>query len=138
MAFLLLLCNVILRMTEKTWIEHFFNLVRCLKDLGNCQSVGTGLFHPNFERLAAAHGEPRVERVQAFAHSFDDKLDFVVHCSIIEANTASNQVRVTPDILGQGLGHDVGPKLKRVLVDGAHKGVVDAEQDTVVVANSRK
>jgi len=131
----LLLDNVVLWVAWQTRVDDALNLGVALKELGDGHGVLHGLVDANLQRLARAHGEPRVKRIQASAHGLEHEVELVVELAVINADASGNQVRVTTNVLGDGVSDHVGAEEKWVLVDWGHEGVVDNEKCAMTLAS---
>ena len=119
-----------------TWVAleagvvDLLNLLVTFEELGNFHCGRLGLLNSDGEGLGASDNDPGVEGGETGSHSLEDEEESVVEGLVVEHKGSGNNVGVTTDVLGKGVGHNIGTEEEGVLVDRGSEGVVDNEDDT--------
>jgi len=125
----LLLGDVVLGVALEAGVDDLINLGVGLEELGNSHGVGAGSLDTDFEGLGSSEGDPGVEGGEASSHGLQDEEESVVKVLVVHNHASGNNVGVTTDVLGDGVGDDISTEVEGVLVDGGEEGVVDNEED---------
>ena len=133
----MLLNDRILRVALKTRVDALCNLGVSFECLGDSHGICHSRSNTHFKSLAGAHGQPGVEGVKSSTHGLQDKVQLVVEFLVIEADAATDQIRVSSNVLGYGVSDDIGAEEKWVLVDWGHEGVVNDTENTLLLADLR-
>lgn len=104
---------------------------------GVCNGGGVlgGLAGAEVQSLHAAVGEPAVESGGDGADGVLEEREALVELGGVEGGGAHDNVRVAVDVLGDGVDDDVGTVVERVLHIGREEGVVDDDEDAVLVGD---
>src|SRR5688572_33270914 len=81
------------------------------------------LFHPEGQRLRAAHHEKRVERRKNRAGTVLDKSNPIRILFIIQHHDAANAIRMTAEVLGGWMDHNIDAKSELQTKIRRHEGV---------------
>lgn len=106
---------------------------RGLEGVADGGSVAGGLASAEVEGLEAAVGEPRVECRGDGADGVLEEGKTRLELVAVEGGYAHDDVAVAIDVLGDAVDDDVGPEVERVLDVGRQEGVVDDDEDAMLV-----
>lgn len=106
---------------------------RALEGVADGGSVAGGLASTEVKGLEAAVGEPRVECRGDGANGVLEEGKTRLELVAVEGRYAHDDVAVAIDVLGDAVDDDVGPEVKRVLDVGRQEGVVDDDEDAMLV-----
>lgn len=108
---------------------------RGLEGVGDGGCVLAGLAGTQVQGLEAAVGEPRVKGRGHGADGVLEEAQAGLEVVAVEGGDAHDDVAVAVDVLCDGVDDDVGAQLQRVLDVGGQEGVVDDDEDAVLVGD---
>lgn len=129
----LLLSDVAVGVRLKAGVVDSDDVGRGLEGVGNGGGIGGGLARAQVEGLEAAVGEPRVKGGGDSADGVLQEAEAVLELVAVEGGDAHDDVAVAIDILGDAMDDDVGAQVEGVLDVGREEGVVDDDEDAVLV-----
>ena len=129
----LLLSNGVLWVRLETWVVDGDDVWGLFESVGNGGSVGGGLASAKVEGLKTTVSQPGVERRWDSTNGVLEEGKALLHGIGVEGGNTHDNIRVTVDVLGDGVDDNVGTVVKWVLDVWGEEGVVDNNHDAVLV-----
>lgn len=104
-----------------------------LEGVGDGGGIVAGLAGAEVERLETAVGEPAVKGRGHGADGVLEEAQSLLQLVAVEGGHAHDDVAVAIDVLGDAVDDNVGAQVERVLDVGGEEGVVDDDEDAVLV-----
>lgn len=111
------------------------NMRRSLEGESHSGGIGGSLAGTQVEGLQTTVSEPAVEGGGDGADGILEERETLLESFGVESGDTHADIRVAVDILCDGVDDDVGAVVERVLHVGAHEGVVDDDEDTVLAGD---
>ena len=115
-------------------VDHLGDGIVALQPLRQRQRVVAMRLHPQVQRLQAAQGEETVERALHRAHRVLQEGQLFAQFGVVAHHQhAADHVGMAVEVLGRRMHDDVGAVFERALQDRRGEGVVDRDQQAVLL-----
>jgi hypothetical protein len=99
----------------KSWIGNLHNLWVFLEMLGNSKGVGSSSLSSEMKSFGSLKSNEGIEWSDHGSHGFDVEIKFIEEFKTVEAEGSGNDVRMSTDVLGNGMHNDISTEGKWVL-----------------------
>lgn len=127
----------VLRMRGQAGVVDGDDVGRCLERVCDGRGVGGRLPRAQVQRLETAVRQPAVECAGNGSNRILQKREALIQRIRVERGDAHQDVRVSVDVLGHAVHHNVGAVVERVLHVWRQERVVHNHQNSMSVCNSR-
>jgi len=122
-------------MRRKSWVQNLLDFWVFLQEFSNDHCIRARLINSHLKRLRSPKAEPGIKWTNNTTSRLHVEVKLVVEVRIVEHESASNNISMTTNILGQGVHDNIGTEFDWILQHWRHEGVVNREDTTFGFAN---
>mmetsp|Transcript_103026 Transcript_103026/g.142525 ORF Transcript_103026/g.142525 Transcript_103026/m.142525 type:complete len:318 (+) Transcript_103026:33-986(+) len=126
----LLLSNVVLGMALEAGVDNLLDLGMRFKHLSNSHSIAGRSLNSNTESFSTSQTNPAVERRSTSSNGLHGEVKSLVKFKIVKAESTTNDIGVTTEVLGSRVHNDISTKLGRALPHRSSESVINNKDDT--------